>query len=173
MQLRVFSGTAEDRKGALELIEDHACSGAVLDALTAWHAAALDIFRFLKERLGSLTIPASELGRIKAMTAIFSQGGGGRSMRLGYRDGRFIGYKETAEERAERLKELKARIATIEEACEVEPIEFPDHFSGSGRITGWASTQGCIRSRSLGGEKTTAALRGLDDAATGREGVRR
>ena len=134
MQLRVFSGTAEDRKGALELIEEHACSGAVLDALTAWHAAALDIFPVLKERLGSLTIPASELGRIKAMTAIFSQGGGGRSMRLGYRDGRFIGYNETEEERTERLKELKARIAKIEEACEVEPIEFPDHFSDLGEL---------------------------------------
>ncbi len=134
MQLRVFSGTAEDRKGALALIEDHAGSGAVLDALTAWHAAGLDIFPVLKERLGSLAIPISELGRIEAMTAIFSGGGDGRSMHLGYRDGRFIGYTETAEERAEKLMELKVRIATIEEACEVEPIEFPDHFSDLGEL---------------------------------------
>lgn len=134
MQLRVFSGTAEDRKGALALIEDHARSGAVLDALTAWHAADLDIFPILKGRLGSLALPISELGRIKAMTANFSCGGDGRSMHLGYRDGKFIGYTETEEERTEKLKELKARIAKIEEACEVEPIEFPDHFSDLGEL---------------------------------------
>ena len=134
MQVRVFGGTAEDREVALGLIKSHACSGAVLDALTAWHAAALDIFPVLKEHLGPLAIPISELGRIKAMTTVFSPGGDGRSMRLGYRGGRFIGYTETADERAERVKQLKARIATIEEACEVEPIEFPDHFSELGEL---------------------------------------
>ena len=134
MQLRVFGGTAEDRTVALALIKHHTCSGAVLDALTAWHAAALDIFPVLQRRLGPLAIPISELRRIKAMTTVFSSGGDGRSMRLGYRDGKFIGYTETADERAERLKELEARIATIEEACEVEPIEFPDRFSELGEL---------------------------------------
>lgn len=134
LQLRVCSGTAEELKEALALVRDHRRSGALLDALTAWHAAALDIFPVLKERLGSLTIPASELGRIKAMTAELACGGGGRSVSLGYRNGEFIRYTETADERAERLKELKARIAKIEEACEVEPIEFPDHFSDLGEL---------------------------------------
>ena len=134
MQLRVFSGTAEDRKGALALIKDHACSGAVLDALTAWHAATLDIFPVLQERLGPLAIPISELRRIKEMTTVSSSVGDGRSMHIGYRDGKFVGYTETADERAEKLKELQARIAKIEEACEVEPIEFPDHFSELGEL---------------------------------------
>ena len=134
MQVRVCSGTAEERKGALALVKDHTRSGAVLDALTAWHAAALDIFPVLKERLGSLTIPASELGRVKAMTADFSRGGDERSMSLGYRNGEFIRHTETADERAEQLNELKARITKIEEACEVEPIEFPDHFSELGEL---------------------------------------
>ena len=134
MQVRVCSGTAEERKGALALVKDHRRSGAVLDALTAWHAAALDIFPVLKERLGSLAIPASELGRVKAMTADFSRGGDERSMSLGYRNGEFIRHTETADERAERLNELKARITKIEEACEVEPIEFPDQFSELGEF---------------------------------------
>ncbi len=134
LQLRACSGTAEELKQALALVTVHRRSGALLDALTAWHAAALDIFLVLKERLGSLTIPASELGRIKAMAAGIACSGGGTSLSLGYRNGEFIRYTETADERAERLKELKARIAKIEEACEVEPIEFPDHFSDLGEL---------------------------------------
>ncbi len=134
MQLRVCNGTAEELKEALALVKDHRRSGAVLDALTTWHAAALDIFPVLNERLGSLAIPASELGRVKAMTADFSRGGHGRSMSLGYRNGEFIRYTETADERAERLDELKARITKIEEACDVEPIEIPDHFSELGEF---------------------------------------
>ena len=134
MQVRVFNGTAEERKVALALIKDHACSGAVLDALTAWHAAALDIFPVLKERLGHLVIPASELGRIRAMTTDFSGRGDGRSMTLEYRDGEYIRHIETADQRAERLIETESRIAKIEEACKVEPVEFPDHFSELGEF---------------------------------------
>ena len=55
-------------------------------------------------------------------------------MSLGYRNGEFIRYTETADERAERLNEIKARITKIEEACDVEPIEFPDHFSELGEF---------------------------------------
>ena len=134
MQVRVCSGTAEEFNEAFALVKDHRRSGAVLDALTAWHAAALDIFPVLKECLGPLAIPASELGRIKAMTAEFTRGGGGRSISLGYRNGQFIRYTETDDERAERLNELKLRISKIEETCEVEPIEFPDHFSELGEF---------------------------------------
>ena len=134
MQVRVCSGTAVELKEALAAIRDHRRSGAVLDALTALHAATLDIFPVLKERLGSLAIPVSEFRRIKAMTADFSVGGDGRSMSLGYRNGEFIRHTETADERAERLNELKARIRRIEKACEVEPIEFPDQFSKLGEF---------------------------------------
>ena len=134
MQVRVCSGTAAELDEALALVRDNRRSGAVLDALTAWHAAGLDIFPVLKERLGPLAIPASELGRIKTMTADFSRGADERSMSLGYRNGEFIRHTETADERAEQLNELKARITKIEEACEVEPIEFPDHFSELGEL---------------------------------------
>ena len=132
MQLRVCNGTAEELKEGFALVKDHRRSGAVLDALTAWHAAGLDIFPVLKERLGPLAIPASELGRIKEMTVDSSGGGYGRSMSLGYQNGEFIRYTETADERAERLNEIKARITKIEEACEVEPVEFPDRLSELG-----------------------------------------
>ena len=134
MQVRVCSGTAEELKEALALVRDYRRSGAVLDALTAWHAAALDIFPILNDRLGTLSIPVSEFGRIKAMAADLSGGGDGRSMSLGYRNGEFIRHTETADERAEWLNELKARITKIEEACEVEPIEFPDQFSELGEF---------------------------------------
>lgn len=134
LQLRVCNGTAEELEEALALVKDHRRSGAVLDALTAWHAAALDIFPVLRERLGVLSIPVSELGRIKAMAADLASGGGGRSMSLGYRNGEFIRYTETACERAERMEELDLRISKVEEACEVEPIEFPDHFSELGEL---------------------------------------
>ena len=132
MQLRVCNGTAEELKEGFALVKDHRRSGAVLDVLTAWHAAALDIFPVLKERLGPLAIPASELGRVKAMTADFSGGGDGRSMSLEYQNGQFIRYTETSDKRAERLNEIKARITKMEEACEVEPIEFPDRLSELG-----------------------------------------
>ena len=134
MQVRVCSGTAEELKEALALVRDYRRSGAVLDALTAWHAAALDIFPILNDRLGTLSIPVSEFGRIKAMAADLSGGGDGRSMSLGYRNGEFIRHTETADERAERLNEVKARIRKIEKACEVEPIEFPDQFSELGEF---------------------------------------
>ena len=173
MQVRVCSGTAEEFNEAFALVKDHRRSGAVLDALTAWHAAALDIFPVLKECLGPLAIPASELGRIKAMTAEFTRGGGGRSMSLGYRNGEFIRHTETADERAEQLNELKARIATIEEACEVEPIEFPDHFSELGELLVGLPPRDAFAPAVMAGKKRTAALRGYDDAATGRQGVRR
>ena len=68
------------------------------------------------------------------MAADLSGGGDGRSMSLGYRNGEFIRHTETADERAERLNELKARIRKIEKACEVEPIEFPDQFSELGEF---------------------------------------
>ena len=55
-------------------------------------------------------------------------------MHIEYRDGKFSGYTETGDERVEKQKELKARIAKIEEACDVEPIEFPDHFSELGEL---------------------------------------
>ena len=132
MQVAVCSGTANELNNALAVIKKHKRSGAVLDALTAWHAAGLEIFPALKERLGSLAIPASELGRIKAMAAEFARGGAGRSVSLGYRNGEFIRYTEKAGERAKLIEELKLRISKIEEVCEVEPIEFPDHLSELG-----------------------------------------
>ena len=131
-QVRVSTGIAKENEEALALIQHHNRSGAVLDGYTAWHAAAMDIFPVLKERLGTLAIPASELGRLKEMTTEQFDGGESETVSLEYRDGKYIRHIESADQRARRFGEARIRIAEIEDACEVIPVEFPDQLSEMG-----------------------------------------
>ena len=173
MQVRVCTGTADELNNVLTVIKKHKRSGAVLDALTAWHAAGLDIFPILKERLGTLAIPISELGRIKAMATEFARGGGGRSMSLGYRNGEFIRYTKTADERAERMEELNLQFSKIEEACEVEPIEFPDHFSELGEFLVGLPPKDAFAPAVIAGNKRLLLCEDMMMRPTGRRGLRR
>ena len=131
-QVRVCTGAPEERAEALALIQGHNRSGAVLDAFTAWHAAAMGVFPVLKERLGPLAIPAHELNRLKEITQEHVGGRSGETMTLDYRAGQYFRHVETAEKRAERLGSARLLISSVETACDVEPVEIPNDLSDLG-----------------------------------------
>ena len=131
--LLVCYGTEEERADALNSIDDNTCAGAVLDAFTAWHAAVLDIFPVLQERLGPLSIPAPELHRLMAMIDYHATlGSGEETMHLGYHDGQFIRDVMTAQNHAELLALIRSNVEGIQEACESEPFVIPDNLSELG-----------------------------------------
>ena len=117
---------------ALRLIAQHRKAGVVLDALTAWHISILEIFHIVRERLGSLTIPASELHHLRAMSHYYESREGEEEMSLGFRDGQYVRHIMTAEQKAERLTLIRSRTQMIEEACEAEPLVVPDGLSRLG-----------------------------------------
>ena len=130
--VRVYGGTSGEFAVALRLIDQHRRAGVVLDALTAWHISVLEIFHIIRERLGGLTIPASELHHLKAMTRYYEDREGEEEMSLGFRDGQYVHHIMTAEQKAERLTFTKSRMQMIEEACEAEPLVVPDGLSRLG-----------------------------------------
>ena len=131
-EVRVCHGTEEERSTALAQIDDNSRSGAVLDAFTAWHAAALDILPVLEERLGPLAVPASELQRLKAMIEDHEAMAGEETMSLAYEDAQYVRQIITGEEHAEYSAQIRSRVMTIEEACVVEPMVIPDDLSELG-----------------------------------------
>ncbi len=131
-QVRVCTGTADERDRALELIRENERRGAVIDAFTAWHAAALGVLPVLRERLGQIAIPANELTRLSAMTEQVVEGGNDETMTMGYQDGEYFGFVETPEDRERRLDHVIKLIQAVESSCTVEPLQFPDRFSELG-----------------------------------------
>ena len=128
----VCVGSQDEMAEALGLIEDHGRCGAVLDALTAWRAAGLGVFPILKERLGSLAIPANEFGNIQNMI----DGTFGETEReavsLTYHEGKYNRHIITPESQVERLKMIRSRLADIREACTIEPVVIPDNLTEAG-----------------------------------------
>ena len=131
-QVRVCTGAAEERDRALEFIRENERRGAVIDAFTAWHAAALGVLPVLTERVGQIAIPANELNRLEAMREQWIGGDNDDSMSMDYRDGEYVGFVETAEDRKRRLDHVNELIAAVECSCAVEPLQFPDRFSELG-----------------------------------------
>ena len=130
--VRVCDGTVVERTEALSVIEKHNHAGAVLDALTAWHAAILGIFPILSERLGALAIPASELHCLRAMIENQKILAGGGVMNLAYQGGQYIRHVATSEEHAEQLNRAVSYIEVIEESCNSEPLIVSDNLSELG-----------------------------------------
>ena len=130
--VRVCLGTEEERRGTFGLIEEHGRAGAVLDALTAWHASMLGIFPVLDERLGVLSVPASELHRLRAMVDHREALSGEETMSVSYQGGQYIREVVTAEEQVEQLALIKSWIESIEKACNEEPLVIPDYLSELG-----------------------------------------
>ena len=124
--VRVCGGTSREFTAALRLIDQHRRTGVVLDALTAWHISILEIFDIIRERLGSLSIPASELHHLRAMTCRYEDRAGEEEMSLGFRDGQYVRHIMTAEQKAKCLTFARARMQMIEESCEAEPLIVPD-----------------------------------------------
>ena len=131
-QVKVCSGSFEERTEALRLIQEHQRCGAVVDAFTAWHAGVLGVLPVLEERLGPLAIPAHELGRLREITYDRMGLGEGDSMSLDYRDEQFFRVMESAEERTSRLGVVKSLLSTVEEQCSVEPVQLPDNLTEVG-----------------------------------------
>ena len=131
-QVRVCTGAAEERDRARELIRANERRGAVIDAFTAWHVAALGVLPVLTERLGQITIPANEFNRLEAMREQWVGDDSNESMSMDYRDGEYVGIVETAEDRKRRLDHVNELIAVVECSCVVEPLQFPDRFSELG-----------------------------------------
>ena len=132
--VRTCSGMETERTEALTLIEQNNCAGAVLDALTAWHAAILGIFPIISEYLGVLAIPSSELLRLKALIDYYETLADKETMSLAYKDGQYIRHIATAEECTQQLARAQWYIESIEEACNVEPLVVPDSLSELGEV---------------------------------------
>lgn len=125
-EIRTCVGDAEERDRAFAVIDANVKRGAVLDGLTAWRAAELDVLEVLQGLLGPLAIPSTELNRLKAIVDDEESTDTGERMRLSYHDGQF--YRETisAEDRAANKKVLVDRLAKVEIACTPEPVVIPD-----------------------------------------------
>ena len=130
--VRVCRGTVGEIGNALRLVDQHSRSGAVLDALTAWHIAALEIFDIVGERLGSLVIPASELNCLKALERYYERSADEEEMNIGYQNEQYVRQIITAEQQSERLSLLKSGIKLIEKECVTEPLIVPDGLSDLG-----------------------------------------
>jgi hypothetical protein len=125
-EIRTSAGDADERLLASQLIAGNAGRGAVLDGLTAWRAAELDIFDVLASALGPLSLPASELNLLKSAIDDEMTDGVGEQMTLGYVNGEYYREVTTAEQRATHQAVLVERIAKIEAACSIEPVIIPN-----------------------------------------------
>ena len=131
-QIRVCTGASEERDEALKAIQENKQAGALIDAFTAWHAAALGVLPVLTKRVGKISIPVNELGQLQALSEEWTGGDEGDSMSLGYQDGQYVRFVETAEDRKRRMDRLNELTAVVEGACVVEPLQFPDRLSDLG-----------------------------------------
>ena len=130
--LRVCYGTEAELSEAHTLIRLNRRSGGVLDAVTAWFAAGLDVLAILRERLGPLAIPRSEFARIQELAVRYGGAPEIETMTLMYQDGQYVGRTITPEDHARRLEEYQSRLAAIEEACAVKSVVIPDDLPESG-----------------------------------------
>ena len=124
--LRVCLGTVTELKKALDSIQENNQRGAVLDAFTAWHAAEIGVLSVLRDCLGPLAIPTSELQILRAMVEEFHFDSGEESMRLAYENGEYVRHLVTVEERKKSSALMRSRISTIETICSQEPEVAPD-----------------------------------------------
>lgn len=130
--LRACVGAHEEREDALRKIAANKKAGAVIDALTAWHAAALGVLPALEKTLGPIAIPATELARIKRAIETKLDAGEGEQLSMSYENGQFFRTITTKEERAKNLETMNSLLAAIETACAVEPVVIPDQLSEIG-----------------------------------------
>ena len=129
--IHVSYGSEFEYSEAHSWIDSNDHSGAVIDAFTAWRAAELCIFPILKERLGSLSIPASEMATIRAMVQSQQDVSSRESASLSYHEGKYSHYSITPEEQSVRVDKMKGLLADIEDACRVETAVIPDELPDS------------------------------------------
>lgn len=124
--IKTCTGTQQERIAAQQVIAENNKNGAVLDALAAWTASALDLFDILETQLGPLSISSSELDQIRRIVADTEDQFKGEQMSLSYHNGNFYRATFSEEERAENREALKSRLEKIEASCAVETVVLPD-----------------------------------------------
>ena len=129
--VRVNCWTESEQSEARSWIDSNGRSGAVIDAFTAWRAAELRVFPILKERLGPLAIPASEMANIRAMVQCERDGHPQESMSVSYHNGQYFRHLITPDEHSTRLDSIRYLITDIEEACRIEAVVIPNELPDS------------------------------------------
>ena len=124
----VSCGKDSERSEAHSWIDSNDHSGALIDAFTAWKAAELGIFPTLKQCLGPLCIPASEMAIIHTMLQSKQFVSSRERTYLGYHEGEYFRHSVTPEEQGNRLTKMKGLIADIEEACNIKTVVIPDEL---------------------------------------------
>ncbi|MDD9962636.1 MAG: hypothetical protein OXU70_11145 [Gammaproteobacteria bacterium] len=130
--LRTCHGTAGERDDALALIQSHRQSGAVLDALTAWWAANLDVLDVMQERLGPLTIPATEMRHFHQIMHRLDEMRGREAMSVTYQDGKYLRDDWSPELVAQQRALVRSSLDSIEKFCMAEPFDIPDRLPEAG-----------------------------------------
>ena len=69
-QVRTCVGTTPERLAAKKAVSDNKQKGAVIDALTAWRCAELDIFDAMTQVLGPISIPQTEVDMLEGLSLI-------------------------------------------------------------------------------------------------------
>ena len=126
--IHVNSGTENEQVEAHSWIDSNDHPGAVIDAFTAWRAAELHLFPTLRQCLGPLHIPASEMAIIRIMLQSKQSDSSRETTYLGYREGKYFHQSITPEEQRDRLNKMKGLADEIEKACCIESVVIPDQL---------------------------------------------
>jgi cellulose synthase operon protein C len=121
-------GNEAERSAAESLVVSHANKGAVLDCYAAWTAEAIGILPALQKLFGTLFVPRSAIDELSAIQHEFG-GAPGRMMTMEYHDGQYFREEMTAMQVDARGKAFAERRRTIEQYCEIVPVDVPDGAS--------------------------------------------
>ncbi len=126
--VRTHSGSTAQLRAAIAAIRANGGKGAVLDGFTAWRAAQLGLLPLLKEVLGPLSVPSSELDDLRELIALQKPDRAGQSMSASYRDGQFYREEISQDDRRRAAETFTAILADIEAHCDVAAVSMPDNL---------------------------------------------
>jgi len=114
-----------DTKASGERVARFAKNGIVLDELTVFTAAEMELLPQLKERFGTLFLPSLVMIPLKERLELQSMHEG-EAMSLDAIDGQLYRDVQSAEEHKNGIQRLKQLIQTVENECDVIEVVFPD-----------------------------------------------
>ena len=92
-------------------------------------------------------------------------------MSLDYRDGQYVRFIESADDRKNRMGQVNELITAVEESCSVEPVQLPDRLSELGEKLIRLPPTGAFAGSGHGWSIPSSSLRRLCDAAIGKRWV--
>ncbi len=132
--IRTCQGTLIEREEALNVIENHGRAGAVLDMLTAWRAAEMNVLPELKAILGDLVLPSSEFDPLKSWVTSQENHPDTERLSLAYMNGQFLKEEVSISEHRHSVEIWKGRVDSLERSCKIEsvaiPNELPEYVEG-------------------------------------------